>query len=84
MISLSSANTRELFHHSRRPRKTDVNPNTTSELLVKPLNNYSIALSRHTEFEILLDTVNTHTHTRLTALFPGLPEWADTRKVKLI
>jgi len=61
-ISLSSANTRELFHHSRKPRKTDVNPNTTSELLVKPLNIYSIALSRHTEFEILLDTVNTHTH----------------------
>ena len=25
---------------------------------------------------------NTHTHTRLTALFPGLPGWASTRKVK--
>ena len=25
-----------------------------------------------------------HTHTRLTALFPGLPEWAGTRKVKPI
>jgi len=24
----------------------------------------------------------THTHTRLTALFPGLPRWAGTRKVK--
>ena len=24
------------------------------------------------------------THTRLTALFPGLPRWAGTRKVKLI
>ena len=24
----------------------------------------------------------THTHTRLTALFPGLPGWAGTRKVK--
>ena len=24
----------------------------------------------------------THTHTRLTALFPGLPWWAGTRKVK--
>jgi len=23
-----------------------------------------------------------HTHTRLTALFPGLPGWAGTRKVK--
>ena len=25
---------------------------------------------------------NTHTHTRLTALFPGLPGWAGTRKVQ--
>ena len=24
---------------------------------------------------------HTHTHTRLTALFPGLPSWASTRKV---
>ena len=24
---------------------------------------------------------HTHTHTRLTALFPGLPRWAGTRKV---
>ena len=27
---------------------------------------------------------NTHTHTRLMALFPGLPGWASTRKVKPI
>ena len=27
---------------------------------------------------------NTHTHTRLTALFPGLPGWAGTKKVKPI
>ena len=26
--------------------------------------------------------IHTHTHTRLTALFPGLPGWAGTRKVK--
>ena len=26
----------------------------------------------------------THTHTRLTALFPGLPRWAGTRKAKPI
>jgi len=25
---------------------------------------------------------HTHTHTRLTALYPGLPEWASARKVK--
>ena len=28
--------------------------------------------------------VNTHTHIRLTALFPGLPGWAGNRKVKPI
>jgi len=27
---------------------------------------------------------HTHTHTRLTALFPGLPRWAGTKKVKQI
>ena len=27
---------------------------------------------------------NTHTHTRLTALCPGLPRWASTRQVKPI
>ena len=27
---------------------------------------------------------HTHTHTRLTALFPGLPGWVSTRKVKPI
>jgi len=27
---------------------------------------------------------DTHTHTHLTALFPGLPRWAGTRKIKPI
>ena len=31
-----------------------------------------------------LNYTHTHTHTRLTALFPGLPGWAGTRKVKPI
>ena len=31
-----------------------------------------------------LTHTHTHTHTRLTALFPGLPGWAGTRKVKPI
>ena len=31
-----------------------------------------------------LTNTNTHTHTRLTALCPGLPRWAGTRKVKPI
>ena len=32
----------------------------------------------------LSSTHPTHTHVRLTALFPGLPRWAGTRKVKPI
>ena len=32
----------------------------------------------------VLEHTHTHTHTRLTALFPGLPGWAGTRKVKPI
>jgi len=28
--------------------------------------------------------IHTHTHTCLTALFPGLPGWAGTRKVKSV
>ena len=31
-----------------------------------------------------MDDTHTHTHTRLTALFPGQPGWAGTRKVKPI
>ena len=31
-----------------------------------------------------VDNYHTNTHTRLTALFPGLPGWASTRKVKPI
>ena len=32
----------------------------------------------------LINADITRTHTRLTALFPGLPRWAGTRKVKRI
>ena len=44
--------------------------------------------AKHAPFELLLTGTHArmharaHTHTRLTALFPGLPEWAGTRKVK--
>jgi len=34
--------------------------------------------------KVLFDWLHTHTHTRLTALCPGLPGWAGTRKVKPI
>jgi len=34
--------------------------------------------------KIFLYHIHTHTHTRLTALFPWLPRWARTRKVKPI
>jgi len=34
------------------------------------------------ELNCYLLSTNTHTHTSLMALFPGLPGWAGTRKVK--
>ena len=43
-------------------------------------------MARHDHLDLLsfLLTwlIHTHTHTRLTALFLGLPGWAGTRKVK--
>ena len=33
---------------------------------------------------VCIHHIYTHTHTRLTALFPGPPRWAGTRKVKPI
>ena len=42
---------------------------------IRLLSRYYTALHTHT---------HTHTHTHLTALFPGLPGWAGTRKVKPI
>ena len=35
-------------------------------------------------YKAMTDAVILHTHTRLMALFPGLPRWAGTRKVKPI
>ena len=43
-----------------------------------------VALTVLTYVALALDSRNTHTHTHLTALFPGLPGWASTRKVKPI
>jgi len=41
-----------------------------------------------TKWHLLLDEyilmISKHTHTRLTALFPGISRWAGTRKVKPI
>jgi len=38
--------------------------------------------TQHTEEYLPLRLVKQHTHTHLTALCPGLPGWAGTRKVK--
>ena len=41
-------------------------------------------LTRHLLLGRHVTHTHTHTHTRLTALCPGLPRWAGTRKVKPI
>ena len=42
-------------------------------------NTFNVPLTR-----IYWVELHTHTHTRLTAFFPGLPRWAGTKKVKPI
>ena len=51
-----------------------------------PLSSYSscFVFTKHPVQLKTVTTNDTHTHTRLTALFPGLPGWAGTRKVKPI
>jgi len=42
-------------------------------------------LCAHKKYTVHVYThIHTHTHSRLKALFPGLPGWAGTRKVKPI
>ena len=50
------------------------------DLIVVDVNS-TLQLVFLTTFESACNRNNTHTHTRLTALFPGLPRWAATRKV---
>ena len=45
-------------------------------VVLSPLQQYTQNTNPH--------DLHTHTHTRLTALCPGLPRWAGTRKVKPI
>ena len=47
-----------------------------------PVQSYSSM--HHYKCIVLCKDIHTHTHTRLTALFPGLPRWAGTSKVKPI
>ena len=58
---------------------------TTATTVLRPLYR-STCINRHLqlEFSSTHTPIYTHTHTRLTALFPGLPRWAGTRKVKPI
>ena len=44
---------------------------------------WRIVIYRKTNLRLIVHS-HTHTRTRLTALWPGLPEWAGTRKVKPI
>jgi len=48
----------------------------------RTIHTHTLWCDRVTAIELQLH--NTHTHTHSKALFPGLPGWADTRKVKPI
>ena len=62
------------------------------EILLRSPSVWTPSVAYRTEECLMLDSillyhsnnVKIHTHTRLMALFPGLPRWASTRKVKPI
>ena len=56
---------------------------TVAECSVKNVN-HSFQVRRRITITSHHRHTHTHTHTRLTALCPGLPGWAGTRKVKPI
>jgi len=56
----------------------------TTPLVIAFFSCFSYHFWESFDFLIIWFTLNTHTHTRLTALFLGLPSWAGTRKVKPI
>ena len=58
-----------------------VTPNLTCGFLGPPMSSSQTACCLVCHFSA---AHHTHTHTRLTALCPGLPRWAGTRKVKSI
>jgi len=49
-----------------------------------PLKTYGFFPMYKERCNFFLGHLSTHTHTHLTALFPGLPGWTGTRKVKPI
>jgi len=62
-----------LLQHNYRHKMKHLNALVLSDLT----QDYGDMLPQHTH-------TYTHTHTHLTAVFPGLPRWASTRKIKSI
>ena len=62
-----------LVQHNYRHKMKHLNALVLSDLT----QDYGDMLPQHTH-------TYTHTHTHLTAVFPGLPRWASTRKIKSI
>jgi len=80
-----------LYHitlsHGRSSPLINFSSQSTSSFLEMHFRSSLRQLSTHNKKNNAWSFINnkaTHTHTRLTALFPGLPGWAGTRKVKPI
>ena len=58
--------------------------NDESSVLYLLLDAISASSSLECFYSVIGQQKHTHTHTRLTSLFPGLPRWAGTKKVKPI
>jgi len=81
----------KIWEHFRQHDNTELNdhqPQVTSDGVYTYVLTVNTIISQPNAetvcFHLVILAVQTHTHTRLTALCPGLPGWADTRKVKPI
>ena len=70
-----------LFSYKQGKRETERN-SCTKRFPMKSFVTYEYLAFSNFKLFTSLSLSLSHTHTRLTALFPGLPGWAGTRKVK--
>ena len=82
ITTLETVHTSQVSLNILYPSMWQVSCNTVCHSPVKHIQPF-IVLDQLSK-RMLSSTHPVYKHTRLTALFPGLPRWAGTRKVKLI
>ena len=82
-MTWSVLNSTRTFHFSRSRKKHQWNAAVVKCVMTSQSSRYIIWQRKTSSYvhTYIHTHTHTHTHTHLTALFPGLPGWAGTRKV---